>query len=201
MTRQTSDISRFADPLAANISWSPLRKGGAGGRDRRLVKVGDHRIEFRSTGAGLFLPVLFFMVGALVILAALRTTPSQSFGPLILGAVSLCAGGSFLFFQTNKSIFDKSSGIFQKTRRTITSQGNLELAPQRTPLEQIHALQLIGESVQIPNGSSFRSYELNLVLESGTRISIADHGDLIAIRKDASLLSVFLEKPVWDTIG
>ena len=141
------------------------------------------------------------MGGALVILAVLRTTPSQTFGPLILGALSLCAGGIFLFFQTNKSSFDKSSGVFQTTRPTITSQGNLELTPQRARLEQIHALQLIGELVSINKRSTFRSYELNLILKTGERINIADHGNLVAIRKDANILSEFLETPVWDAIG
>ena len=59
-------------------------------------------------------------------------------------------------------------------------------------LNTIHALQLIKERCRTKN------YELNLVLESGQRINVVDHGGLNRIREDANQLSQFLCIPVWD---
>ena len=46
--------------------------------------------------------------------------------------------------------------------------------------------------------SSYTSYELNLVLDDGSRINVVDHGNLDRLRGDATTLSRFLSKPVWD---
>jgi hypothetical protein len=46
--------------------------------------------------------------------------------------------------------------------------------------------------------NSYHSYELNLVLNDGSRINVVDHGNLERLRSDASTLSRFLDKPVWD---
>ena len=59
------------------------------------------------------------------------------------------------------------------------------------------ALQLLSEHVS-GNDSSYYSYELNLVLEDGRRLSVVDHGDCEQLREDAQLLSQLLGKPVWD---
>jgi hypothetical protein len=50
------------------------------------------------------------------------------------------------------------------------------------------------------NKSSYYSYELNLVLDDGSRINVVDHGNLERLRSDAQTLSQFLGKPVWDAI-
>ncbi len=60
----------------------------------------------------------------------------------------------------------------------------------------MHALQLISEYVS--GKSSYYSYELNLVLDDGSRINVVDHGNLAAIREDAGKLALFLAKPLWD---
>jgi hypothetical protein len=46
--------------------------------------------------------------------------------------------------------------------------------------------------------NSYYSYELNLVLDDGSRINVVDHGNLERLRSDANALSQFLDKPVWD---
>ncbi len=50
------------------------------------------------------------------------------------------------------------------------------------------------------NKSSYYSYELNLVLNDGSRINVVDHGNLKRLRSDTQTLSQFLGKPVWDAI-
>ena len=48
--------------------------------------------------------------------------------------------------------------------------------------------------------SRYYSYELNLVLEDGSRLNVIDHGNVEAIRADAQKLAAFLGKPLWDAI-
>jgi hypothetical protein len=50
------------------------------------------------------------------------------------------------------------------------------------------------------NKNSYYSYELNLVLNDGSRINVVDHGNLKQLRSDTQTLSQFLGKPVWDAI-
>ena len=51
------------------------------------------------------------------------------------------------------------------------------------------------------NKNSYYSYELNLVLEDGSRVNVVDQGNLKRLRSDAQTLSRFLDKPVWDATG
>ncbi len=191
----------LTDPLACQTSWLPINNGGAGGRTRKLVKAGPHRMEFRPTATALLLPVALLLAGLFVVLAELRSRPADAIGPLILGVITTCAAGIYLHFTTTKAVFDKPTGVFAKTKRTINAAGNLELAPQRAALDQIHALQLLSKTVHIESSSTFQSYELNLVFHNGERMNVADHGSLQWIRQDAATLSLFLEKPVWDGIA
>ena len=66
-------------------------------------------------------------------------------------------------------------------------------------LDSIHALQLISEYCR-GNKSSYYSYELNLVMEDGSRMNVVDHGNQAKLREDAQTLSTFLDKPAWDAI-
>ena len=43
-----------------------------------------------------------------------------------------------------------------------------------------------------------QTYELNIVLKSGARMSVIDHDDAAVVREDASTLATFLQVPVWD---
>jgi hypothetical protein len=40
---------------------------------------------------------------------------------------------------------------------------------------------------------------LNLILKSGGRINVVDHGNIEKLKEDAQILSSFLSKPVWDS--
>ena len=46
--------------------------------------------------------------------------------------------------------------------------------------------------------SSYYSYELNLVLDDGSRINVVDHGDLGRVVRDGSAVAAFLDVPFWN---
>ena len=67
-------------------------------------------------------------------------------------------------------------------------------------LGAIHALQIVHEWVS-GNGKGskpYKSYELNLVLSSGERKNVVDHGNREKLLEDANQLAQFLGVPLWD---
>jgi hypothetical protein len=97
--------------------------------------------------------------------------------------------------------FDRTAGYFWKGgpgSAAATSQ-----CETMAPLDWIHAIQLIRESVE--GGESpgnrppgYLSYEINLVLRDGCRINVVDHANIYRIQQDARQLGEFLDVPVWD---
>jgi hypothetical protein len=68
------------------------------------------------------------------------------------------------------------------------------------PLHRIHALQLPAEDIR-GSKTSYHSYELNVVLDDGSRLNVIDHGNAEKLRDGAGKLSTFLAKPIWDAIN
>ena len=74
---------------------------------------------------------------------------------------------------------------------------------------EIYAIQIVSEKLKNrrrKNSKSLRgkftryyySYEINLVLNDSSRVSVIDHGDQKVIRNDALKIAEFLDIPVWD---
>ncbi len=202
------DPSVFGDPLALRIDWSPAASGGASFRTHRLVQTSANRIEFApSIGARLFY-LLFLVTGSgLLVFQANRIHIGQggiadqdTLVPLLVGAVFVVVGAYMYWFGTAPRVFDRTRAFFWRGRKGPQMMGAGGGSDSSVPLSSIHALQLLSEYVT-GNKSSYYSYELNLVLEDGSRINVVDHGNLNRLRSDAQTLSRFLDKPVWDATG
>lgn len=121
---------------------------------------------------------------------------------LLLGGVGLvfAFAGSWLGYAGSiPPFFDKDHGYFVKTRKKPEHLVNPATLKNFTELKRIHALQLVAEHCKGDNSTYF-SYELNLVLDDGSRLNVIDHGKLASVREDANALAGFLGKPVWDSI-
>ena len=179
---------KFGDPLARKISWDPAKGGGSNFRTHHLVEVGPQRVEVRATiGFALFC-LVFVGMGVVAISLSVKQGALAS---ALIGGVFPIAGSLLYFFSGKPTVFDRSSNTWWRGW-----QGPPEGAPPRR-LSDIHALQIVGEWVA-SDDSSYRSYELNLVLEDGERVNVTDHGNLRRLREDAQMLSRFLGMPIWD---
>ena len=78
-------------------------------------------------------------------------------------------------------------------------QGTYTCRRESSSLHEIHAIQLIREYC-VGSKNSYHSYEMNLVLKTGWRFNVTDHGSLGAIREDGKRLAEYLSIPVWDLI-
>ena len=106
-------------------------------------------------------------------------------------------------------IFDKEKNYFYVQRKQTGSifRRTKKLPEHRGFVSNIHALQILkGPSKQISSRtkgfgtfySTYTHYELNLVLEDGSRINIADNGDYQGIQITATQVAKFLAIPIWD---
>ena len=148
-----------------------------------------------ALAAGAFSPVSGGSgVGVLVGAVVMAVKGTEGVLPVILlgllGLVFAGIGGGMLYVMTRRAVFDKDSGYFWKGRRD-PQMALLGAAPgEFTPLTEIHAIQILSERCHSDGESSgtYYSYELNLVLQDGTRVHVVDHGNQAHLRDDADAL-------------
>lgn len=209
----------FGDPMAEQTDWAPLIPGGTNFRTRWLRKTNSQQIQFLPTLWAILFAALFVLIGVPILsLLTYAQIAAQSMnvstGTALMFFVSLLfsGGGLFmLYYFTRPIVFDKTEGFFWKWKRPEHQNGSVHEA--YAPLAQIHAIQLISESVRssitddtdndsrLERDRYFHSFELNLVLQNGERLNVVDHGSYRGIRDDAHALAEFLGVPVWDACG
>ena len=195
-------VATLDDPIAQATEWSPLSQGGSSFCTHRLVELSGGRAEFRPTAMARLFPVVFliFAAAALGWSAYSAVTPAvdrwESTAMLgLIGSVLLGVGIWFYRRMTGRAVFDGGSGWFW--RGTPPDGSGAHDRERAVELERVYALQIVSEWVQSDN-SSFMSYEINLVLDDGSRVHVVDHGKIDFMRKDAARLGDLLSVPVWD---
>ena len=177
--RELLDPACFEDELALQVDWMPLVRGG--------TNFCTHRARLRKGLRGSTLtfevtPLVTLVCGALVLFGVVL-----SIGHLV-APLAFSGMGAFFFWQVRRQ-----QVCFDRSNQVLIQRG------RRTPLREVHALQLLREFVR-GNKNSYDSYELNLVCRDGRRLNVTDHGTLHAIREDARILADYLGVPIWDAI-
>ena len=201
--KQPPDLSQFNDPLAEQVEWTPAKGGGTNIRTHKLVEKSPMRMAFRPTASALFFYLIFLFAGLGVSVGittsaiAKGNVKAELLFPIGIGFVFIIIGSCLTYFGTNPIVFDLQNGYFWKGRKDPERVFDINKIKHCVRLKEIHALQILSEYCS-GNKSSYYSYELNLVLEDGTRLNVGDHGNLKKLREDAEKLAHFLNKPVWD---
>jgi hypothetical protein len=199
-------VDRFEDSVAQKTSWGPLKQGGASFGTHKLAEASPRRLEFKPT----VFVVVFYMIFALVGFGMLGFVIYQEYQAgfafetdflfLVIGGIIFSAVGIILgYLGTKPIVFDREYGFYWKGRKKPNRDIEYSHPELFTPLNDIHALQILSEYVK-GNKSSYYSYELNLVFRDGSRENVVDHGNLDKIRNDARKVSQFINRPVWDTV-
>jgi hypothetical protein len=193
------DPAIFGDSLAKRVEWTPLALGGSSFTTHRLKKLSDDRVEFRRAFALILVALVVmlpglgvFTLGVLTLVGIPYVNASSHWPPILAGAI-FTATGLFVLRSARTVVFDRQCGWFYTGKKPTGPE-----APGAGLLSTIHALQILSKSCTQSKGSSFRSYELNLVLKDGTRINVIDHGSISKLIEDADQLGQFLGVPVWD---
>jgi hypothetical protein len=134
--------------------------------------------------------ILFFNIYPLLT----SSTTSINWFLIIFGTVFASAGSMMFYFFNMPRVFDKQIGLYYKAYRPqFNKNKNLN---NQFDLNSIAAVQIIGEHVRSDKGS-YKSFELNLVLDDVTRKNVVDHGNLKSIVDDAHVISEFLDVTIW----
>ncbi|MCB0639091.1 MAG: hypothetical protein KDC54_20820 [Lewinella sp.] len=187
------DPSLFNDPLAEQLDWQPVRKGGDGFRTHQLERTELHLMEITPTRGLLLFASAIMALPLLGMVFLLSQDDIPVFVFFFCGLASLF--GLFMLYRAKKvTVFDQRSRMCTGYFR---SWGNWFPPARHIPFDQIHALQILRERVRSKN-HNYWSYELNLVLHNGERYMLMDHANQAAIREDAQALGRMLSVPVWD---
>lgn len=198
----TFDTSRFNDPLADQIEWTPVGGGSSSFQSHKLVEVAPSRLEFQPTMKSKLFAYLFMVLGVGItgfFLFQALADPIQDellmfIIPLLFGVVFAGAGYYILKKMSVPVVFDKVTGRFWRGKEDDTGRSD---HPQ---LRNVSAIQLLSEYVR-GNKNSYYIYEMNFVMADTKRLNLVRHGSKRGIRKDAEMLSKFIGKPVWDAAG
>lgn len=174
-------MSHPEDPIAAKTQWTPLVPGGANFITDHLFEEGPSRFVFHPTTSLRLFGLAFLLVGLGCVAAGpLLHIPFM----IVFGLPFVGVGIAVLAHRT--SVFDGHARSYVSKKKRVV------------PFAEIHALQIVKETVSGSEDPDFDSYELNLVLQSGERINVVDHIGLAEIRADAEILSKLISCKVWD---
>ena len=184
------------DPVAGITSWDPIGQRASQFLTHRLVRIHDRHWELRATPIAYLACLALFALSLFFLLVEILG-PSRS-GWSIGGFMAALNFGALAFNyrrRLQRIVFDKDRGCFQGGMK-YQRNGDHSSLDNFTPLDRIHALQLLTTKPFYGTGSI--SQELNLVLTNGSRINLLDLAKPAAIRKFATDLGTFLDKPVWE---
>lgn len=190
------------DPVALKTGWTAAGRGGANFRTHRLVETAPERFEYRATLHTRLFALLLAGGGlAGVVLGPIYTPPASSpVVAFVFGLLFLLVGAYLYVSETTPIVFDGRRRTFWIGRRDPDRAG-----PRSTPrpfarFDQIHALQLVPHSNGGGRRGGYRSFELNVVLEDGSRIRLLDHPDGLALDLETETLSALVGVPTWSAL-
>lgn len=190
------------DPLLTKTEWSPLMSRGINFRSHTLRVVSPSRIELRPSFSAKTFIGLFAIFGFGVFVVPFQIGLKQGVTlpmlfPFLFGIPIVSVGFWFLRRLTVLHVFDKCEGYAWSGSVSPSEDLSLVHSGKAVSLSDIHAVQLISETITTQKHGTFESIEINLVLQDGSRRHIVDHGGK-GIHKDAEQLATFLGVPVWN---
>lgn len=197
------EINSELNELKKNVDTSPVKGGGASFKTNVLIEESSSKLYYKpSIGVGLF-SFIFLAVGLGVFFLGINPLFENGFNfaevewfLLIFGLIFSIAGGSMFYIFYMPRVFDKQLGVYYKAYKTDIHKIKKDTSKKYIPLKSIVAIQLIGEHIKSDKGS-YKSFELNLILQNGSRKNVIDHGNLKSIIVDVEILSAFLNVPIW----
>lgn len=198
---------KFCDPIAEQTGWSPIKGGGSNFKSQALkVDEFNNQLKVVKSAAGKIFFGLFGLIGFGVLIAvagsetgyfAERFTEDGGLIPMTIFGLVFFLVGTIPFFRNKYLVFDKAMGYCWEGNKSPRNVIRAEETSKLIKLNRIRALQIIKERIS-SSKSSYYSYELNLILDDGSRVNVMDHGSQSSIREDANKLSEYLDVPVFD---
>ncbi|NRD22466.1 hypothetical protein HNV10_04390 [Winogradskyella litoriviva] len=197
------ELDSLLKDLQHKVDTSPLKGGGASFKTNVLIEESSSKLYYKpSIGVGFF-SFIFLAAGLGILFLAINPLFKNNFNfaevewfLLLFGLVFASAGGFMFYFFYMPRVFDKQLGVYYKAYKPNIHRIKKDASNKYIPLISIVAIQIIGEHIK-SNKGSYKSFELNLILQNGSRKNVIDHGNLKSIIIDAEILSDFLNVPIW----
>ena len=195
--------ARHREPPTGSVAdktyWQPMRPGGASFQTHQLLTLSHDKLLLKSSGQVKAFFMVFILVGLNgVIFSLLKHVQKSGIeaslnNPLQMVESLFSTGLIFVIVGlVLGSIYGSLNTLFDKEAGLLTNKNS------SAPLHEVHALQIIEETVGGSKGGVFKSYELNVIQKNGERIHLMDHGNYLAINSDAEKLAGFLSVPIWE---
>jgi|SaaInlStandDraft_1057018.scaffolds.fasta_scaffold35705_2 hypothetical protein len=191
-----------SDPVAKKAGWKPARRGGRSFLITHQLQLnGQDELSFQPTWMSWAYHLLLSLIGlSVTAFFCSKFLSDQSIEMTLSVLIATMLSLWFIYtaiITLRPMAFDKKRSVFWKGWFRPANNGS-----KNVPIQSIHALQIISEqcstSKSSQTGTRYRSYELNLVLDNGTRINLLDQKWLAQLQKDAIALASFLDVPLWD---
>jgi hypothetical protein len=183
----------YKDTVAQTTEWTTILQGkNSNLRIKRLSQEGETKLRFKPSASSIAIYRNCVLAG-LAALALMTFTQAGTWIMWILAVIAVLLGGWGVYLQSQPLDFDKTAGVFRRGKK------------QSIKFDEIHAVQLLSRIVEAktpPKGEvkQISIYELNLVLNDGSRVNLVSHGGLKEILEDSNAISDFINKPIWDAI-
>lgn len=198
------------DPLVLLTKWMPVNRAGTNFCSHRLEETSAGKYEFRPTGILKGFASCLMLVGIanavyIPVSELQKRDPDGKAAIGVLVSLLMAAAGAYFRFR-GVGTFDLTSGHFFKGRRKPIGAAAMGEPTKVARIADIHALQLVPifhpKSTDSDGGVTreYYSFELNLVLRDGKRISVVNHADRETLEHDAATLAGVMRKPVWNVI-
>lgn len=176
---------------------TPLVPGGSSCVTARLKDCHDGTFRFYPSTLMRLIPVFMLCISCVLFSVALFVeTGSPRIMLAVMGCFPLLIAGIMIFVTKRQAVFDFNRKCYWRDRRTLRMGENPERMKDYVSFKRIASLQIIRELCHGSKGSTWYSYELNIVCQDGFRYNVVDHGGLEAVREDGRRIADALHVPL-----
>ncbi len=196
---------KFNDPVALLCGWQCLKQGSANFTTHRLIHTSGNNLEYRSSLLMKIFGIPFIIIG-LALPALYFFVINRHFIMLVIGPVFALIGISLVVQSMIPIGFDSRKRAYYRgwKQRKIELMTDLRCG---VLFEQIHTIQLLKKIGHVSSSSEnyhgdsyFYAYELNLILNDGSRRYVMSYINMDQALTDANEISKLVGIPVWNAI-
>jgi len=202
MTTNNMDIKRFDDKVAEQTHWHALEVKSGSFNLFNLHTEDPYKLEYKRTGLFKLFISVFVMFGCILILPALL---SVVVNVLVMGLairwfdfVSYLLVAMIFFGGAWRLVYHSQTPPLFNLRQLLFTRGR---GSKKVEIDcsDIHALQLLAHYVGQHKGN-YTTYQLNLVLNNGSREHVVGYSTPKVARRDAQTIAKNIDVKIWDVI-
>lgn len=180
------------DEIFSSLSWKPNKKGGYGFKTKEVIICDNGTIVFKTKP---LIPIIYSIVTFIVFCFFYDFLADISNNEFYIIPLYLIVTCSLFYYYSRDFILDNELKYFYKGKLGKIKKNQIN-GKRFISFDKIHAIQILEERVRKKNGY-FYSYEINLVLKDGKRITLVDHSKLDEIKTDSEKVAKLLDIPIW----